>query len=131
MNYNSISLQLLESTLGVSATTTLTDNASNAVTIATLQGGKIPTTDLPSSAMDVYLGEYATSSALEAAQPTAELGNYAFVDSTNSYWYWAAGLTIPVWVNQEIGVTAYGALGATDGKGIPYIIIPDADVVTG
>jgi len=86
--------------------------------------GLIPVAQIPPSALDVFKGEYATDTALEAAFPTASIAQYAYVDSTNSYWYWNPQLTTPAWVNQQITATAYQALTPAVQSVVPYIIIP-------
>lgn len=93
--------------------------------LASLDGtGKIPASQLPASSVEVYLGEYATDTALITAYPVAMLANYAYVDSTSSYWYWNKGLATPAWVNQQITATAYLALTAQAKASVPYVIVP-------
>lgn len=92
--------------------------------LASLDGsGKVPVSQLPSSAIETFKGEYGTSSALIIAYPTASLADYAYVDTTNSYWYWNKSLTTPAWVNQEITETNYLALSSAAKASVPYIIV--------
>lgn len=92
--------------------------------LATLDGsGKVPASQLPSSATETYKGQFATSVLLIAAFPAASLADYAYVTATNSYWYWNAGLAVPAWVNQEITATAYNALIAAAQTAVPYVIV--------
>ena len=92
--------------------------------------GAVPLSQLPSSVMGLFKGEFADETALEAAFPTATIADFAYVTSTNSFWYWNAGLMstdspdVPSWVNQEIIDTDYLALSATAQAMVPYIIIP-------
>lgn len=92
--------------------------------LATLDGtGKIPTAQLPATAIEVYLGVFANVSALTTAYPTAAQGNYAFVTGTG-YYYWNAQLATPAWVSQSITATAYNALTTAGKTGVQYIIVP-------
>lgn len=98
------------------------EGASNG--LATLDSNsKIPLSQLPSSVIETYKGEYATSSALITAYPTASLADYAYVTATNSFWYWNKSLTTPAWVNQQITETDYLALSASAKSVVPYIIV--------
>ena len=93
--------------------------------LATLDGtGKVPLTQLPGGAIETYKGEYATSTLLIAAYPTANLADYAYVTATSSYWYWNRALGTPAWVNQEISIAAYLLLTASEKSAVPYIIVP-------
>ena len=99
--------------------------------LATLDStGTIPASQLPTSAIDHFKGQFADETALEAAYPTGSLADYAYVTATNSFWYWNAGLTgtdtpsAPAWVNQDITDTDYLALSATAKAMVPYIIVP-------
>lgn len=109
---SSISYEFYQSKLGV------------ANGLATLDGtGKVPVSQLPSEAIETYKGEFATSAALIAAYPTADLADYAYVTATTSYWYWNDALAVPAWVNQQITEAAYNALTAAEQAAVPYIII--------
>lgn len=91
--------------------------------IASLDGtGKIPSAQLPNTAIETFKGTFATNTALTTAHSTGETGDYAYVTSTLSYWYWNAGLTTPAWANQETSATAYLALTANAKAGVQYII---------
>lgn len=93
--------------------------------LATLDGtGKVPLVQLPGGAIETYKGEYATSALLITAYPVANLADYAYITATLSYWYWNKSLVTPAWVNQEITVTAYNLLSATEKASVPYIIVP-------
>lgn len=92
--------------------------------VATLDGtGKVPASQLPSTAFETYKGDFATSAALIAAFPTAALADYAYVDATLSYWYWNKALDTPEWVNQQISAVNYSALSAEEKAAVPYIIV--------
>lgn len=93
--------------------------------LATLDGtGKVPISQLPGGAIETYKGEYATSSALNTAYPSANLADYAYVTATSSFWYWNRALSVPTWVNQEITAIDYNALSSAEKSVVPYIIIP-------
>lgn len=92
--------------------------------LATLDtGGKVPLSQLPNSVIETYKGEYATSVALIAAHPTANLADYAYVEGSSSYWYWNKKLAVPTWVNQQIAIAAYLLLSASEKAAVPYIIV--------
>ena len=98
--------------------------------IATLDSaGTIPISQLPATT-NIFEGVFADAASLEAAFPTANIADFAFVTATNSFWYWNAGLTstdtpaVPSWVNQNITDVAYLALSTTAQAMVPYIIIP-------
>ena len=92
--------------------------------IATLDGtGKVPVSQLPSSAIETYKGEYTASADLIAAYPSAALADYAYVDGTLSYWYWNDALATPAWVDQQISEADYLALDPTERAAVPYIVI--------
>lgn len=91
--------------------------------LATLDSaGTIPENQLPVSALSQFKGEFADEAALIAAHPTATLGSYAYVEDTNTNWYWNRALSTPAWVNQEITAAAYIALSAAEKAAVPYII---------
>lgn len=93
--------------------------------LATLDaGGTIPLSQIPDSVLPPFKGEFADQAALIAAAPTGSVADYAYVDDTQSYWYWNAKLSTPAWVNQEITATAYTALSQAEKKAVPYIIVP-------
>lgn len=95
--------------------------------LATLdENGTIPLTQLPPSVVSgkSFKGEFDDQAALMTAYPTAELADYAFVNSTSSFWYWNPRLAIPAWVNQLVTVEEYMALGPAENDVVPYIIIP-------
>ncbi|MCL1884995.1 MAG: hypothetical protein FWF81_14710 [Defluviitaleaceae bacterium] len=116
---SSVSLEYLQSKQGVASGLATLDST-----------GAVPLSQLPSSVMGLFQGTFADDTALEAAVPTALIADFAFVTSTNSFWYWNAGLTgtdtpsAPAWVNQEISDTDYLALSATAQAMVPYIITP-------
>lgn len=83
---------------------------------------KVPISQLPTGIVETYKGNYATSSALLSAHPTALLADYAYVTQTNSFWYWNTASAIATWVNQEISESAYNALGAPAKASVPYIV---------
>ena len=83
--------------------------------LATLDAtGKLPVSQLPDEAVETYKGQYADSTALETAYPTALLADYAYVTATSTYWYWNAALGTPAWVNQQIAEAAYLALSVAE-----------------
>lgn len=91
--------------------------------IASLDGtGKIPTSQLPASAVETYKGEFATVITLTTAFPIGVTADYAYVTATSSYWYWNSGLAVPIWVNQETSAVAYLALTSAAKARVPYII---------
>ena len=69
-----------------------------------------------------FKGSFPTNTALTQAYATASLADYAYVVSTNSYWYWNAGLATPAWVNQEITEAAYTVLSTAAKAAVPYIV---------
>lgn len=94
--------------------------------IATLDAsGQLPVTQLPPEAVSAYKGTFATSAALIAAYPAADLGDYAYVTETTSYWYWNDALTAAAWVNQQITEDDYAALSTAERAAVPYIIMPN------
>ena len=99
--------------------------------LATLDStGAVPLTQLPSSVIGLFKGQFADETSLETAFPTATIADFAFVTATNSFWYWNAGLSstdtpnAPAWVNQEITDANYLLLSSTAQAMVPYIIIP-------
>lgn len=84
---------------------------------------KVPVAQLPDSVVNNFKGEFADEAAIIAAYATATLGDYAYNDDTDSYWYWNAELATPAWVNQEISATAYDALSAAAKAAVPYIVV--------
>ena len=94
--------------------------------IPTLDGdGEIPASQLPSSAVSPFKGQFADEAELTTEYPTAGIADFAFVDDTSSFWYWNAGLDVPAWVNQEITETDYLALTAVEQSMVPYLVTPD------
>lgn len=92
--------------------------------LATLDGsGLVPLSQIPDT-LEIFKGEFADNTALTTAYPTASLGNYAYVTSTSSYWYWNKALAVPAWVNQQITATAYTALSNAEKAAVPYNIVP-------
>jgi len=93
--------------------------------LATLDSsGLIPVSQIPPSVVNIFKGEFATDTDLTTAIPVGTIAEYAYVDSTSSYWYWNGKLTTPAWVNQLITSTDYQALTADQQSVVPYIIIP-------
>lgn len=91
--------------------------------VATLDSDtKVPLSQMPSGTINTYKGQYAASSNLITAYPTAALGDYAYVTGSNSYWYWNAALATAAWVNQEINEAAYRALSSAAISAVPYIV---------
>lgn len=86
--------------------------------------GKILISQLPDEAIESYKGQYATSTLLIAAYPSASAADYAYVTETSSYWYWNEALSTAAWVNQQITEAAYNLLTAAEQAAVPYIIIP-------
>lgn len=94
--------------------------------LATLDGsGKLESGQLPEEAVNPYKGEFADETALTTAHPTADLGDYAYVTGTTSYWYWNSVLAVAAWVNQQITESAYAALTAAERAAVPYVVIPN------
>jgi len=87
--------------------------------------GKIPTGQLPVTAVSPFKGQFAVETELTTEYPTAGIADYAFIVDTLSFWYWNAGLTTPAWVNQEITETDYLLLSGNAKAMVPYIIIPE------
>ncbi len=93
--------------------------------LATLDGtGKILLTQLPEGAIETYKGEFATLLALQTDYDIANLADYAYVTEDLSFYYWNSKLATPAWVNQNITVTNYNLLSASEKSAVPYIIIP-------
>lgn len=93
--------------------------------LATLDGtGKVPLSQLPSDIIETYKGQYATSASLIIAYPIGALADYAYVNATNSYWYWNVSLLVPAWVNQQITEAAYALLTGPEKAVVPYIVEP-------
>ncbi|MCL2397713.1 MAG: hypothetical protein FWC93_06560 [Defluviitaleaceae bacterium] len=94
--------------------------------IPTLDGdGNIPEAQLPPSVVSPFKGEFADEAELILAYPTANLADYAYVDDTNSFWYWNAGMTTSQWVNQEIAEVDYLLLTPAGKSMVPYLIVPN------
>lgn len=94
--------------------------------LATLDGsGQLLSAQLPPEAVSCYKGVFADETALTTAHPTADLGDYAYVNDTTSYWYWNSVITTPAWVNQQITESAYAALTAAERAAVPYVVIPN------
>jgi len=72
----------------------------------------------------IYKGQFADDTALETAYLTASLADFAYVDSTSSFWYWNAGLDTPAWADQNITDTDYLSLSPAAQSMVPYIIVP-------
>lgn len=147
-----LSLEYLQSLEGVAGGLATLDSSTGALlaaqipaTVATLDSsGTLTASQIPASLLSAsspFKGEFATQAALLAAQPTGALGDYAYVDSTNSFWYWNAGLTaadtvayttpgVPQWVNQQITAANYALITSTSGLNmVPYIIAVSAPLV--
>lgn len=95
--------------------------------LATLDpNGTVPLTQLPPSVVsgNSFKGEFDDQAALMTAHPTAQLADYAFVNSTSSFWYWNPRLAVPAWVNQIITVAEYMVLSPEENDVVPYIIVP-------
>lgn len=110
---SAVSLEYLQSIQGVADGLATLDNT-----------GKIPVSQLPPSAVSIYLGEYATDTALATAHPAASIADFAFVESTMSFWYWNQELTPAAWVNQLITADDYLDLTTDERAVVPYIIVP-------
>lgn len=91
--------------------------------------GKLNPSVLPAGSVETYKGIYATLVLLTVAHPTGSIADYAWVTSTNSFWYWNGGLLVPGWVNQVITEAAYNLLTINAKAAVPYIIIPEIDIV--
>jgi len=92
--------------------------------IPTLDGdGQIPEIQLPDSAVSPFKGQFADEAELTTEYPTAGLADYAYVDDTNSFWYWNPALTVPAWVNQEIEEADYLLLSTAEKAMVPYLIV--------
>ncbi|MCL2528071.1 MAG: hypothetical protein FWE42_06565 [Defluviitaleaceae bacterium] len=91
--------------------------------------GAIPPTQLP-DVVTLFKGRYTDAGALRTAVPTAGIANYAFIDSTSSFWYWNTELLDagddpePDWVNQEISEENYLGLTPLQRSVVPYLVIP-------
>lgn len=93
--------------------------------LATLDGtGKVPVSQLPSSAIETYKGVYADYSALTTAYPIGATADYAYITGELAYYYWNSALSTPAWVNQNITVANYTALTSAEKAQVPYIIVP-------
>ena len=84
---------------------------------------KMPEDQLPTSAVQVYKGNYADDAAIIAAHATGTLAEYAYNQDTSSHWYWNAEIGTPAWVNQQITEVAYNALSTAEKAAVPYIVI--------
>jgi hypothetical protein len=93
--------------------------------LASLDGtGKIPIAQLPTSSVETYKGQFATSTVLITAYPSGSIADYAYVTASLSFWYWNYALTVPAWVNQVITHAAYNLLTTAQKAALPYIIVP-------
>jgi len=86
--------------------------------------GKLNPSVLPAGSVETYKGQFATTALLIVAFPVGSIADYAYVDATNSFWYWNAKLVVPTWVNQVITPALYNALTTAQKACVPYIIIP-------
>lgn len=139
-----LSLEYLQSLEGVvgGLATLVADPTSGAPTLAAAQ---IPTSlqSLTPAFKGIFANADGTSAtSLQVLQPTGNLGDYAYVTSTSSFWYWNAGLattdatspygigTGPQWVNQQITATNYAEIVTGDAQNmVPYIIAVTAPVL--
>jgi len=91
--------------------------------------GEIPPAQLP-DLVTLFKGRFADEAAMRTAAPTASIACYAFVDDTDSYWYWNPDLLdasddpAPDWVNQEINEADYLNLTLEAQRVVPYLVIP-------
>lgn len=86
--------------------------------------GKVPLSQLPPiSSMSNFKGTFADETVLATDFPVGVTGDYAYVTSTLSYWYWNNELVTPSWVNQEITLTDYNLLSAEQKGQVPYILV--------
>lgn len=102
-------------------------NSIKAVTggLATLDDtGKVPADQLPADIINNWKGEFLNSTALNTDLPTAELGDYAYLTTEKTFFYWNSKLVVPAWVDQKITVANYLALTDVEKSAVPYIIIP-------
>ncbi|MCL2360591.1 MAG: hypothetical protein FWC73_02120 [Defluviitaleaceae bacterium] len=62
--------------------------------IPTLDGdGEIPSSQLPPTVVSPFRGAFTDVAALTTAHPTAGIADFAFVNSSLSFWYWNRALT--------------------------------------
>jgi len=93
------------------------------------ENGEIPVTQFP-DIITLFKGRFVDETALKTAFPTASIACYAFVDDTESFWYWnpelldSGGEPDPDWVNQEINEEDYLDLTALQKSVVPYLVIP-------
>ena len=93
--------------------------------LATLDGtGKVPASQLPDDIINNWKGEFIDITALTTALPTAEIGDYAYLTTEKSFFYWNSKLLVPTWVDQKITVADYILLTDIEKSAVPYIIIP-------
>lgn len=69
-----------------------------------------------------YKGKFNTLATLQTNYPTAALADYAYINSSSSYWYWNSAVGISAWVNQQIAESAYLALSPSAKAAVPYIV---------
>lgn len=69
-----------------------------------------------------WKGEFRTLNELQIAFPVAYKPDFAFVQETDSFWYWSQ--TLGQWVNQDITSSDYELLTPEQRESIPYIIVP-------
>lgn len=74
--------------------------------------------------LDEFKGELTDDATLIAAFPIAAIGDYAYIRSTNSFWYWNNKLDTPAWVNQNIKAPDYLLLSESAKSAVPYVIVP-------
>ena len=86
----------------------------------------IPSQFLPPGAVNNFKGNFSTETDLATEYPTGSIGDYAYVTSTGSYWYWNASLATPAWVNEEITENDYLVLTSVEQSAIPYLIVPNS-----
>lgn len=142
-----LSLEYLQSLEGVAGGLATLDGTTGALlaaqipaSVATLDAtGVLTASQIPAGLTTPYKGEFATQAALTTAQPTGALGDYAYVDSTNSFWYWNPGLTATdtaysttgaQWVNQQITAANYALITTPAALNmVPYVIMTTAPLV--
>ena len=70
-----------------------------------------------------YKGVFVSTTVLIAAHPTGLIADYAYINGTNSFWYWNSKMIIPAWVNQVICEADYELLTKVQKSAVPYIIL--------
>lgn len=62
---------------------------------------------------------------LKKSFPNAKLGDSAYVQNTESRWYWSPFISPPTWVNSNIEEKYYLNLSAEEKEYIPYLVRPN------